>query len=321
MFIFFNSIMKNTRCRHCKKTFKRAYTLKVHMRTQHSKIVTKLICPRCRQACSDMTNLRVHHHRYHANTVLRESSIKTVKIDKDELMNGRFYGTIGSSESSETENEPSESEDDPDDVVPLAQLFPRRVDHLAAMWQPRVHLEQMEIDDDVELNEPTEVEQPMSAELTPDFRSEPNDPTEIEQPMSAESTPNCQSEEDYDLALMYCTTHMSDSHDASSEDQTVGPVEPLEVLVSTCTRPLRETIWCRQTMRQWNAEDGVMNRPPPVNYGDCEYFVIGDEKNRMKLMNFLSFQYMTTGMTMGSNRYLDYQPSSASRARTTCWFG
>lgn len=117
------------KCRECKKKFARKYNLDLHMRTAHSSLVEKLVCSECCTLISTMENMRVHIRRESRKKgkkiVLRDGKIngkpiKRVQISSKNLMNGRFYGSYGSS--SEESSDDQSSSDDSLDNVPLAQI-------------------------------------------------------------------------------------------------------------------------------------------------------------------------------------------------------
>lgn len=100
------------------------------MKTKHKSLVLKVICSLCKWAISTVPNLRVHLKRMHGIQMLNDKiegkALKWVWVDKKDLMNGRYYGAIDSSDSSNDESTPStpvnSSTYDDDDEIPLAQL-------------------------------------------------------------------------------------------------------------------------------------------------------------------------------------------------------
>lgn len=114
------------KCKKCKKTFKRKYTLSLHMSTAHTRLVKKLVCPLCNDLFSSITNLRVHVNRHHAGSQVRNGKVDRIRIDtkfvsKSVLQNGRFYGSY---------DESNESDEEMD--IPLSQLAGQI--QLAAIW-------------------------------------------------------------------------------------------------------------------------------------------------------------------------------------------
>lgn len=122
LFVILFSSQKSKTCRRCKppRVFARQFNLKLHMRTVHKNFVQKFICPICKLAISNVTNLRVHYKRKHKTSKLTDGKIKKLKqvrIDASKLMNGRFYKSITSSESDVSIHSDS-SEDD----LPLSHV-------------------------------------------------------------------------------------------------------------------------------------------------------------------------------------------------------
>lgn len=96
---------KPTFCTKCRSDFRRPYNLTLHKKVAHSKMVSKVICPICvekgsknPQKCSNISNLRKHIEREHANhrgkKTIRNNKFNGKKLEypfyeKSKLRNGR----------------------------------------------------------------------------------------------------------------------------------------------------------------------------------------------------------------------------------------
>lgn len=76
-------------CEFCEQSFASSENLKLHIATQHTSTVTKIICPlwpRCRGAHKNnghfgtVSNLRVHYKRFHTRRSFDAAKLKTVEI-------------------------------------------------------------------------------------------------------------------------------------------------------------------------------------------------------------------------------------------------